>query len=544
GLTELPQPMPAMIWYPYSNSEEFPMMGSAGRSATGGPVFRKADFPASDQRFPSYYEGKWLIVEFMRGWIMAVSMDENGDFTGMERFLPNEDFISAIDMQFSPDGDLYILEYGSAWFQGNDNALVKRVRYNGGNRAPVVSANADKIAGAVPLTVQLNADGTVDYDNDSLSYAWSVSGGSGFTARFDEPNPTVILEQPGKYVALLKVTDEHGKSNQYAFHITAGNEPPEVDIAITSGNESFFFPGSRIGYEINVSDREDGSVQEGSISANDVAINFDYTPEGFDLIEIAQNHRATDDWIGLSRGKSLIEGSDCFSCHKIDVESIGPSYLQVAQKYENNSENKTMLASRIINGSVGNWGEHAMSAHPNFTDEEAELMVDYILNLTDGQQTEKTYPLSGNFVTSVPEGQNGKGGYLLRAAYTDKGAGSLESLASEDIIALRNPVVKPQTADFEKGTVFLTTLSESFYLNEDGAYIGFSNLDLTGIDEIVIKAEAPTRENSAGGIIELRVGSPDGRLVGATENIEPVEIDFRAEMQRIIREWEAGGRKG
>ena len=67
GLNELPAPQKAFLWYPYGYSELFPLLGSAGRSATGGPVFRQADFPASDKRFPAYYEGKWLITEFMRG---------------------------------------------------------------------------------------------------------------------------------------------------------------------------------------------------------------------------------------------------------------------------------------------------------------------------------------------------------------------------------------------------------------------------------------------------------------------------------------------
>ena len=40
GLAELPAPQKAFIWYPYGYSEEFPLMGSSGRSATGGPVFR------------------------------------------------------------------------------------------------------------------------------------------------------------------------------------------------------------------------------------------------------------------------------------------------------------------------------------------------------------------------------------------------------------------------------------------------------------------------------------------------------------------------
>jgi cytochrome c len=88
GLKELPPPVKAFIYYPYSISEEFPLVGSSGRSATGGPVFRRADFKDAPRPFPGYFEGKWLITEFMRGWIMAVTMDENGDYKSMERLFP------------------------------------------------------------------------------------------------------------------------------------------------------------------------------------------------------------------------------------------------------------------------------------------------------------------------------------------------------------------------------------------------------------------------------------------------------------------------
>ena len=180
GLRELPTPViPAMIYYPYGVSEEFPMLGSSGRSATGGPVFRKADFASNAPFvFPAYYEGKWLIVDFMRGWIMAVTMDENGDYQSMERFLPNENFSSAIDMDFGPDGALYVLEYGSAWFRGNANSRLIKIEYNAGNRKPNVTASADRLAGAVPLTVNFSSEGTNDYDDydlNQLAYQWTIS---------------------------------------------------------------------------------------------------------------------------------------------------------------------------------------------------------------------------------------------------------------------------------------------------------------------------------------------------------------------------------
>lgn len=540
GLTELPTPEPAFIWYPYSYSEEFPQMGSAGRSATGGPVFRQADFAATTNRFPRYFEGKWLMVEFMRGWIMAVEMDENGDYVSMEEFLPGENFSSAIDMQFSPGGNLYVLEYGSAWFRGNENAQIKEIEYNGGNRIPVVHAGADRLAGALPLEVQLTSEGTEDYDGDNLSFAWKVSSDNGFSKQLSGPAPKLTLDQEGVYAVNLTVTDSEGNSNEQSFEITAGNAAPEVDLVITEGNQSFFFPGSPLAYNIAVTDNEDGA----EIPPTAIAVNFDYSPEGYDPIAIAQNHRASDEWTLYAQGKSLINDSDCLSCHRVDVSSIGPSYQQVAAKYPESPENKALLAGRILNGSVGIWGEHAMSAHPDLPMSKARMMIDYILSLDNAKVATEEIPLQGTYTPQVPPGENGKGGYLLRAAYTDRGAGNLPTLSAEKIIALRNPVVSAEDFDLEQGTQLTTTPGRSFNVIADGGYIGFQDLDLTGIGEILIQAEASSRSAAAGGIIEVRLDKPDGTLVGSSEKVEILDIDFRAALEEMRASWEAGGKKG
>ena len=78
----------------------------------------------------------------------------------MERFLPKEIFRGPIDMDFGPDGDLYVLEYGNGYFSDNPEAQLIKIEYNGGNRKPVVQAAADKKGGAVPFKVQLSSNGT------------------------------------------------------------------------------------------------------------------------------------------------------------------------------------------------------------------------------------------------------------------------------------------------------------------------------------------------------------------------------------------------
>jgi cytochrome c len=532
GLTELPAAQKAFIWYPYANSEEFPLVGSAGRSATGGPIFRKADFEKSEKRFPPYFEGKWMIVEFMRGWIMVVSMDEEGNYKSMERFLPNENFSSAIDMKFSPDGDLYVLEYGSAWFRGNENAQIKKIEFNGGNRKPTVKASADRLAGALPLTVKLSSQGTLDYDKDELKYEWTVKSDNGFSKTFTEANPEVTLDKQGVYTANLTVTDAHQEKNSRSFELRAGNEPPLVNINIEKGNKTFFFPNSEIAYSVDVTDKEDGSLKQGQIKENEVAINFDYAPEGFDPIEIAQNHRSSDEWTSFSKGGNLISKSDCKSCHMIDKKSVGPSYQDVAAKYKNNIVDQERIAKKIITGGSGVWGDHAMSAHPQLSEQDAASMVSYIMSLTD-QKITKAIPATGTFAEKVPDGDNGRGSYLLRVAYKDKGTPALGSLSAEKIIALRNSFVDPEKADEMKGTQLMTTPSRSFNIVGNNAHLGFKNIDLTGIRQIGFLVQAPPRIGATGGVVEVHLDSPDGKLIGKTEHISPKNIDFRAAMAKL-----------
>jgi cytochrome c len=167
GLTTLPPARSAFIWYPYGPSPDFPIVGTGGRTAEAGPVFYRSDFANAARPFPAYYDGKLFIYEFMRHWIMAVTMDKNGDLASIEQFMPSAKFAAPIEMEFGPNGDLYVLEYGTLWFQGNDDASLVRIEYNAGNRKPIVQAAVDPPKGALPLRVQMSSAGTVDLDEDS-----------------------------------------------------------------------------------------------------------------------------------------------------------------------------------------------------------------------------------------------------------------------------------------------------------------------------------------------------------------------------------------
>ena len=82
---------------------------------------------------------------------------------------------------------------------------------------------------------------------------------------------------------------------------------------------------------------------------------------------------------GKHEGLALIEGADCLTCHKVDAKLVGPSYQEVADKYTAADVNH--LATKIIDGGKGVWGEIPMTPHAGMSKENAKKMVEYILTL-------------------------------------------------------------------------------------------------------------------------------------------------------------------
>ncbi len=521
GLTTLPPAQKSMIWYPYGASPEFPIVGSGGRNAMAGPVFYSADFDGAERALPDYYNGKLLAYDWIRGWIMAVTMDAEGNYASMERFLPGFTFSNPMDMAFADNGDLYMLEYGSGWFTQNDDARLIRIEYNGGNRVPEARLAASTLGGAAPLTVDLSADGTTDADGDDLSYRWKITSDNGYAKEFDGQDTEVTLTEVGLYRTILTVDDGNGGVTTQTADLTVGNDAPVVALAL-NGSRSFYTSGLPIRYDVEVNDAEDGSLENG-ITADRVAFTVDYLPEGYDQVAIAQGHRTADAGATTSRGETLIGESDCLSCHKVAEKSIGPNYREIAERYAGDAGAREMLAGKIISGGTGNWGENVMSAHPELATADATAMVRYILGLTQDPQT--SLPLRGDYAIELPEGDAGKGVYILRAAYQDKGANGLPGLTTEQTVVLRNANIDVFSFDAYERVRKITNDGRDLLLPDaPGAYLMLKDISLAGVSAMNVVAMAPKpMVNAIGGVVELHLNTPDGPLVGKSDFLAPVD---------------------
>lgn len=520
GKQELPAVSPPFIWYPYAITNEFPLMKQGSRNAMAGPVYYSEKYKGQSESFPSYMDGKLIFFDWTRNWVRLATLNEAGDIMDIETFLDPIHFNNISDMEFGPDGKLYTLEYGTKWFSINEDARLSVIEYNKGNRLPVPAFSSNVKNGAIPLVVKFSANGTSDPDDDALTYSLLVNEE---TLQSTDGNFEYTFTQPGIFRPRLVVKDDKGAESQSELMIIAGNATPVVNINWT-GNTQFYLTGNSGNFAVDVSDKEDGTLKDGSISAEKVRVTFDFLAQGYDMTNIAQGHQRSE-----LPGKSLIAASDCKTCHTIEDKSAGPSYKSVALRYEKDTKALEALSDKVIKGGSGVWGDTPMAAHPQLTKEQAFQMVEYILSLSKEEKI-KRYPVKGTVKFDQPEATpDPKGAYILTAIYEDKGNGIVPSLAGEKSVVLRAPSLNGSDIATLKGarTRKYPTGSEVIEGIKNGGSVTTKPIDLTGVGKIEFALSVNEGSNK-GGEIDVFLDAVDGKKIGTVRFDKSVKVPLRA----------------
>ena len=271
GLTSLPAAQPATTWHGYSERDpRFPYLGTGG-APTGGPRYDFDPANTNTTKFPEFYDGKWFIGEWNNGWIKTATLKDDGDGRGVGPFDLESGYKRPMDIEFGPDGSLYVIEWGSGFGGNNADSGIYRIDYVGEGRRPIAVATATPDSGPTPLTVQFSSAGSNDPDGTALTYAWDFNGDG--TVDSTAPNASFTYDTPGSYTATLRVTDVSGATGVDNVSITAGNSRPVVTIEIPEDGQVASF-GDIIPYRITVTDAEDGSTAAGTIDCQDVTLNI------------------------------------------------------------------------------------------------------------------------------------------------------------------------------------------------------------------------------------------------------------------------------
>jgi cytochrome c len=75
----------------------------------------------------------------------------------------------------------------------------------------------------------------------------------------------------------------------------------------------------------------------------------------------------------------LYKTKNCFACHRIDRNHLGPSFKSIAAKYVDDKGAEARLATKIREGGVGVWGQVPMPPQAQVTEAEAVTLVRWIL---------------------------------------------------------------------------------------------------------------------------------------------------------------------
>ncbi|KIF71185.1 glycosyl hydrolase [Streptomyces sp. AcH 505] len=250
GLTDLPPAQAA--WIPYDGGS-VPEFGSGSESPMGGPVYRYDAESDSAVKFPEEYDGDFFAGEFGRQWIKRIEQGADGTVSKINDFPWTG--TQVMDMEFGPDGALYVLDYGLSWFGGDDNSAVYRIENITGGRSPVAVASANKTSGTATLRVNFSSAGTQDPDGDELTYAWDFGDGTTST----EPNPAHPYKKNGTYTATLTATDPAGHTGTASVRVVVGNTAPKVTLQLPADGALFSF-GDAIPFKVTVTDPEDGTA--------------------------------------------------------------------------------------------------------------------------------------------------------------------------------------------------------------------------------------------------------------------------------------------
>ena len=227
---------------------------------------------------------------------------------------------------------------------------------------------------------------------------------------------------------------------------------------------------------------------------------------------IAQGHEATALAGMISAGANLAETSGCFACHAMNEKVLGPPYQEVADRYKPRKDAVNYLTGKIINGSMGVWGEHAMPAQTQLSTADAEKMALYVLSLAGKKSKVNSLPSVGALAVNKHTGIGEGATYVLTVSYMDKGGEEIGPQRTHKSINLRSARIYPgeETVASITGKAEIRKEGKVSYADlEAGGVIGLVPLDYTGVEEISLRYATDLEGRS----IEIRLGAPDGEVI-------------------------------
>lgn len=211
------------------------------------------DFVGANGYPPEYHNTYWF-GDFARSEISYLRVDANNNLVPGSITVFSTTADGPVQIETGADGNIYYLAILSG--------QIRRIRYEGANRAPTAVAAANPAAGLAPLTVNFSSAGSLDPDGQSITYDWDFGDGSPHSTA---ANPTHQYTADGAYVARLTVRDPLGLIASATVTVQVGNRAPVSTIATPADNSRYDI-NDVIAFTGSATDPEDGALGGASLA--------------------------------------------------------------------------------------------------------------------------------------------------------------------------------------------------------------------------------------------------------------------------------------
>jgi glucose/arabinose dehydrogenase/type 1 glutamine amidotransferase len=203
--------------------------GGGGQAIMPGPMYRFNAKSHSTTKWPAYWDGKWFIGDESRpNTRLAVTMDPKTAPTGgppvyaddLRQIVPISSVGSLMDWKFGTDGALYVLDYGTGFFNATAKSALWRVTYKGGPATPVPAAAVTTTAQGTPMKMAFSSG-----RSGGVSYRWDFGDG---TPVSHEADPTHYYAVGGDFTATLTVTYADGTEAKDTTAVKVGCPAPDA----------------------------------------------------------------------------------------------------------------------------------------------------------------------------------------------------------------------------------------------------------------------------------------------------------------------------
>ncbi len=384
GLKILPPAQPAMIWYPYKKSEEFPVVGEGGRNAMAGPVFYHD--PSRTYNILAKEDDRTLLTyEWMRGKIFKAKLDSEEKLEKLEVLV--QGLNHPMDLEMEQDGTLWLLEYGHDWWF-NTAGSISRFRPDDGNKPPTITIKpTEGVEGG------FSVDQAADPEGDKITVTWYVT--EGISERNLGTGSSVVVPE-GTFQEIRAVANDPKGAIAVARAPLSGAEtvqPLELELAGSPKKLGF---GESVRFKVSSEKAPDPSQ---------LTVRARYIPPtGHDAGGPQLNEEIAE----------LVTSNQCFACHQLTVPSVGPHYLAVSLRYRDQEDASAYLKEKLKTGGGGVWGEVPMPPQIALSEAHSDKIVRAILNLSDGI-SETADTLEGELQLSPQFGDHTGGAWEISA---------------------------------------------------------------------------------------------------------------------------------